>query len=76
MNNQDFKVRIVDFYKDMDKPTGLHGDNEVKDVLMLSNKTEFPLLQKEKDKWIIKNKGKILKDIDSMKKKIDIKKKT
>jgi hypothetical protein len=68
MNNQDFKVRIVDFYKDMDKPTGLHGD-EVKDVLMLSNKTEFPLLQKEKDKWIIKNKGKILKDIDSMKKK-------
>ena len=69
MNNQNFKVRIVDFYKDMNKPSGLYEDSEVKDLLMLSNKTEFPLLQKEKDKWIIKNKGKILKDIDSMKKK-------
>ena len=47
MDKQDFKVRIVNFYKDVDKPmlNSLYDDSEVKDILMLSTKTEFPLLQ-------------------------------
>lgn len=71
MDKQDFKVRIVNFYKDVDKPmlNSLYDDSEVKDILMLSTKTEFPLLQKDKNGWNVKNKGKLLKDIDSIKKK-------
>ena len=71
MDKQDFKVRIVNFYKDVDKPmlNSLYNDNEVKDILVLSTKTDFPLLQKDKNGWNVKNKGKLLKDIDSIKKK-------
>jgi hypothetical protein len=71
MDNKDFKVRIIDFYKDVDKPiiNTLYNDEQTKNVLELSTKTQFPLLKKDKDKWIIKDKRKILKEIDVVKKK-------
>jgi hypothetical protein len=71
MDNKDFKVRIIDFYKDVDKPiiNDLYNDEKAKNVLELSTKTHFSLLKKDKNKWIIKDQRKLLKEIDSVKKK-------
>jgi hypothetical protein len=71
MDNKDFKVRIIDFYKDVDKPiiNDLYNDEKAKNVLELSTKTQFSLLKKNKNKWIIKDQRKLLKEIDSVKKK-------
>lgn len=68
---QDFKIRIIDFYKDVDKPflSNLISDNEGKDILELSTKNDFQILKKEKNKWQIKDKRKLLKEIDIVKKK-------
>jgi len=68
---QDFKIRIIDFYKEVDQPimTNLFNDNESKDILELSTKNDFQILKKEKNKWIIKDKRKLLKEIDIAKKK-------
>jgi len=68
--DKEFKVRIVDFYKDVDKPiiNNIFDDKEGKQVLELSTKTEFNLLKKDKNKWILKDKRKILKEIDLVKK--------
>ena len=68
---QDFKIRIIDFYKEVDQPimTNLFNDNESKNILELSTKNDCQILKKEKNKWIIKDKRKLLKEIDIAKKK-------
>jgi len=68
--NENFQIRIIDFYKDVDKPliTNLYNDNEGKDLLKISLKNELSLLKKEKNKWQIKDKRKLLKEIDVVKK--------
>jgi hypothetical protein len=68
--NENFQIRIIDFYKDVDKPliTNLYNDNEGKDLLKISLKNELSLLKKEKNKWQIKDKRKLLKEIDIVKK--------
>lgn len=68
--NNNFQVRIIDFYKDVDKPliTNLFNDNEGKDLLKISLKNELSLLRKDKNKWQIKDKRKLLKEIDIAKK--------
>jgi len=68
---KDFKIRIIDFYKDVDKPflSNLINDNEGKNILELSTKNDFQILKKEKNKWQIKDKRKLLKEIDIVKKK-------
>jgi hypothetical protein len=71
MDNQDFKVRIINFYKDVDKPliNNLYDNKDTKELLELSTKNDFNLLKKDKNKWVIKDKRKILKEIDTAKKK-------
>jgi len=68
--NTNFEVRIIDFYKDVDKPliTNLFNDNEGKDLLKISLKNELSLLKKDKNKWQFKDKRKLLKEIDVAKK--------
>jgi len=68
--NNNFEVRIIDFYKDVDKPliTNLINDNEGNDLLKISLKNELSLLKKDKNKWQIKDKRKLLKEIDIAKK--------
>ena len=68
--NDNFEVRIIDFYKDVDKPliTNLFNDQEGKDLLKISLKNELSVLKKDKDKWQIKDKRKLLKEIDIVKK--------
>jgi len=70
MDNE-FKIRIIDLYKDIDQPTltNLFNDNESKDILEISSKNDFQILKKNKNKWVIKDKRKILKEIDILKKK-------
>jgi hypothetical protein len=44
-------------------------DNSFKNILELSTVSEIPLLKKEKNNWYLKDKKKILKEIESTKKK-------
>ena len=70
MDEQNFKIRIIDFYKDVDKPilTNLFNDNEGKNILEQSTINDLQILKKEKNKWQIKDKRKLLKEIDIIKK--------
>jgi hypothetical protein len=71
MENNNFKIRIIDFYKDIDKPIidKMVNDNSFKNILELSTVSEIPLLKKDKNNWHLKDKRKILKDIENSKKK-------
>lgn len=71
MDNNDFKVKIIDFYKDVDKPIidNFYQNNSFKNILELSTVSEVPLLKKNKDNWQLKDKRTILKDIENSKKK-------
>ena len=69
MDNKDFKVRIVDLYKGIDNPIidNLYEDNQTKEVMVLSEKTDLLLLKKDKNRWVLKDKRKLLKEIDIVK---------
>jgi hypothetical protein len=71
MENNNFKVRIIDFYKNINKPIidKMITDNSFKNILELSTVSEIPLLKKEKNNWYLKDKKKILKEIETTKKK-------
>jgi hypothetical protein len=71
MENNNFNVRIIDFYKKINKPIidKMVTDNSFKNILELSTVSEIPLLKKEKNNWYLKDKKKILKEIESTKKK-------
>ena len=71
MENNNFKVRIIDFYKKINKPIidKMVTDNSFKNILELSTVSEIPLLKKEKNNWYLKDRKKILKEIESTKKK-------
>jgi hypothetical protein len=71
MDNNDFKIRIIDFYKNVDKPllNDLTNNDSFKNILELSTISEIPLLKKEKKNWNLKDKKIILKQIESSKKK-------
>jgi hypothetical protein len=70
MENNDFKIRIIDFYKDVDKPiiNNIYKDNFGKNVLEFSTIHEIPILKKDKNIWKIKDKRKLLKDINIIQK--------
>lgn len=69
MDNKDFKVRIVDLYKGVDNPiiNNLYEDNQTKEIMKLSEKSDLLLLKKDKNKWVLKDKRKLLKEIDMVK---------
>ena len=71
MENNNFNVRIIDFYKKINKPIidKMVTDNSFKNILELSTVSEIPLLLKKKNNWYLKDKKKILKEIESTKKK-------
>jgi hypothetical protein len=71
MENNNFNVRIIDFYKKINKPIidKMVTDNSFKNILELSTVSEIALLKKEKNNWYLKDKKKILKEIESTKKK-------
>lgn len=71
MDNNDFKVKIIDFYKDVDKPiiNNLYEDYLGKNILEFSTINEMQILKKDKNSWIIKDQRKILSDLESVKKK-------
>ena len=71
LSDDNFKIKIIDFYKDVDKPliTSIYNDNEGKDLLKISLKNELSLLKKDRNKWQIKGKRELLKEIDMTKKK-------
>ena len=54
MENNNFKIRIIDFYKNIDKPIidKMVTDNSFKNILELSTVSEIPLLKKEKNNCI------------------------
>jgi len=69
--NQDFTIEIIDFYKGVDKKiiNNMINDNETKDILNISSKNDLNILKKEKNNWVMKDKRKLLKEIDVVKKK-------
>ena len=71
--NNDFKIRIIDFYNDIDKPiiNNIYENKDFKNIIELSVVSEVPLIKKDKDKnkIKIKDKRKILKEIDVIKNK-------
>jgi hypothetical protein len=71
MENNDFKVRIIDFYKDVDKPiiNNLYEDNLGKNILEFSTNNEIQILKKDKNSWKIKDQRKLLNELESIKKK-------
>jgi hypothetical protein len=71
MENNDFKVRIIDFYKDVDKPiiNNLYEDNLGKNILEFSTNNEMQILKKDKNSWKIKDQRKLLNELESVKKK-------
>ena len=71
MENNNFNVRIIDFYKKINKPIidKMVTDNSFKNILELSTVSEIPLLKKKKNNWFLKDKKKILKEIENTKKK-------
>lgn len=50
MENNNFNVRIIDFYKKINKPIidKMVTDNSFKNILELSTVSEIPLLKKKK----------------------------
>lgn len=73
MDIKDFKIRIVDFYKGVDKPiiNNIYNDDTGQNVLELSTLNEISLFSKtpkNKNTWKIKDKRVLLKEIDSFKK--------
>jgi hypothetical protein len=71
MENNDFKVRIIDFYKDVDKPiiNNLYEDNLGKNILEFSTNNKMQILKKNKNTWKIKDQRKLLNELESVKKK-------
>ena len=71
MENTNFNVRIIDFYKEINKPIidKMITNNSFKNILELSTISEIPLLKKQKNNWFLKDKQKILKEIETSKKK-------
>ena len=71
MENNDFNIRIIDFYKEINKPIidKMITDNSFKNILELSTISEIILLKKQKNNWFLKDKKKILKEIETSKKK-------
>ena len=63
MENNNFNVRIIDFYKKINKPIidKMVTDNSFKNILELSTVSEIPLLKKEKNNWYLKDKKKNFK---------------
>lgn len=70
MEDTEFKVRIIDFYKDVDKPiiNNIYEDNFGKNVLEFTTLNQVPILKKEKSNWKVKEKNKIIKDLDTVQK--------
>ena len=71
MENTNFNIRIIDFYKEINKPIidKMIKYNSFKNILELSTISEIPLLKKQKNNWFLKDKQKILKEIETLKKK-------
>jgi hypothetical protein len=71
MENTNFNIRIIDFYKEINKPIidKMIKNNSFKNILELSTISEIPLLKKQKNNWFLKDKQKILKEIETLKKK-------
>jgi hypothetical protein len=71
MDNNDFKVKIIDFYKDVDKPiiNSLYEDHLGKNILEFSTINEIQILKKDKNSWKIKDQRKLLNELESVKKK-------
>lgn len=69
MENE-IKMKIYDFYKNVDKTVinNLTKDENSQDVLKLSVYAELNLLNKTNDKWKLKDKRTLLKEIDLEKK--------
>jgi hypothetical protein len=69
MENE-IKMKIYDFYKNVDKTVinNLTKDENSQDVLKLSVYAELNLLNKINDKWKLKDKRTLLKEIDLEKK--------
>jgi hypothetical protein len=44
-------------------------NNNIKNLILLSNNTDLNLFNKKKNKWVLKNKDKLLKDYEKIKKK-------
>lgn len=70
MEPNDFKVRIIDFYKDVDKPliNNIYNDDSTKNILELSTINNVSLLKKNRNNWMIKDKRNILKEIETIQK--------
>ena len=70
MEHNNFKIRIIDFYKEINKPIidKMITDDSFKNILDLSSISEIQLLKKEKNNWYLKDKNKILKEIETRKK--------
>ena len=71
MENNKFNLRINDFYKNVNIPiiNNMVSDNSFKNILELSSISKISLLEKQKKKWCLKDKRKILRDIEITKKK-------
>lgn len=71
MENNDFNIRIIDFYKEINKPIidKMITNNSFKNILELSTISDVSLLKKQKNNWFLKDKKKILKEIETSKKK-------
>ncbi len=44
-------------------------NNNIKNLILLSSNTDLNLFNKKKNKWVLKNKDKLLKDYEKIKKK-------
>jgi hypothetical protein len=71
MDNENFKIRIVDLYKGIEEPiiNNLYKDEKTQDLMVLSIQNDLSILKKNKKKWIVKDKRKLLKEIDLIKNK-------
>ena len=70
MEDTEFKIKIIDFYKDVDKPiiNNIYEDNFGKNILEFTALNQVPILKKEKTNWKVKDKKKILKDLENVQK--------
>jgi len=71
MDNENFKIRIVDLYKGIEEHiiNNLYKDEKTQDLMVLSIQNDLSILKKNKKKWIVKDKRKLLKEIDLIKNK-------
>ena len=69
-NFNNFKIRIIDFYKDIDDNTidNICNNNDGKNILELSTLNNISILKKNNKKWNIKSKRKLLTEINYIKK--------